>query len=210
MNCTIHDNTVLGSLYGFDLGGGIENAGTLLVTNGTVSGNRAERHGGGIANWSKGKTTLVNVTLTNNTADNDGDGDGDGGGVWNEGGLFSVKGTVLAGNHDLSLGAEKPDCFGKLASKRYNLVGNNAGCAIGKAKNLVGIPGGPINPLLGPLQNNGGPTMTHALLPMSPAKDGIPSRNCKDHKNKPLLTDQRGVPRPQGLGCDIGAVEQTP
>jgi hypothetical protein len=57
-------------------------------------------------------------------------------------------------------------------------------------------------PLLGPLQNNGGPTDTRALLPFSPAINHIPTQYCA------VRTDQRGVWRPQGAGCDIGAFEK--
>ena len=57
------------------------------------------------------------------------------------------------------------------------------------------------DPMLGPLQDNGGPTETHALLAGSPAIDEIPSENCE------VDSDQRGVPRPQGDGCDIGSYE---
>jgi hypothetical protein len=58
--------------------------------------------------------------------------------------------------------------------------------------------------MLGPLQDNGGPTETHDLLPGSPAIDAG-SMDCP-----PPDTDQRGVARPQGAGCDIGAVEYVP
>ena len=61
-----------------------------------------------------------------------------------------------------------------------------------------------LDPLLGPLQDNGGPTFTHALLPGSPAIDHIPAENCE------VTTDQRGVARPQGAACDIGAYELEP
>ena len=58
--------------------------------------------------------------------------------------------------------------------------------------------------MLGPLQDNGGPTETHDLLPGSPAIDAG-SVNCP-----PPATDQRGEARPQGAKCDIGAVEYVP
>ena len=59
------------------------------------------------------------------------------------------------------------------------------------------------NPQLGPLADNGGPTQTHALLPGSPAIDGV----AFDAPNDCPAADQRGVPRPQGAACDMGAVE---
>jgi hypothetical protein len=60
------------------------------------------------------------------------------------------------------------------------------------------------------LADNGGPTKTHALLRGSPAIDAIPVEECLDSEDMPLLTDQRGVQRPQGSACDIGAVEYVP
>jgi hypothetical protein len=67
---------------------------------------------------------------------------------------------------------------------------------------------------LGPLQDNGGPTMTHALLPGSVAIDQIPDADCVDADGQPLTTDQRGLPRPAGTTdpkkCDIGAFEVQP
>jgi len=62
----------------------------------------------------------------------------------------------------------------------------------------------------GGLSNNGGPTETVALLSTSPAINAIPVspiNYCTDLSGNPVTTDQRGVPRPQGTGCDIGAFE---
>jgi len=66
------------------------------------------------------------------------------------------------------------------------------------------------NPLLGPLQNNGGPTQTMALLPGSPAVDAGNPSGCTDGNGHLLTTDQRGMPRPDSEdtgGCDMGAYE---
>jgi hypothetical protein len=63
------------------------------------------------------------------------------------------------------------------------------------------------DPKLRPLQNNGGPTLTHALLPGSPAIDAAPLASCVDAQANPLVADQRGETRPQGGACDIGAYE---
>ncbi|MGB3051149.1 MAG: choice-of-anchor Q domain-containing protein [Polyangiales bacterium] len=57
---------------------------------------------------------------------------------------------------------------------------------------------------LGPLADNGGPTMTHALLPGSVAIDQIPVEDCLDADGAPLTTDQRGLPRPGSTMCDVG------
>jgi hypothetical protein len=69
---------------------------------------------------------------------------------------------------------------------------------------LVGTVASPIDAKLGPLQNNGGPTRTMALLPGSPA---LGAAACSDADGTPLTVDQRGLPRPQVTGCDIGAFE---
>ena len=101
--------------------------------------------------------------------------------------------------------------FGTFTSENFNLIGNNSGVTITPAhfSDQIGTPGSPINPLLGPLQNNGGPTLTRAFLSGSPAMD-------KGHSSG-LTTDQRGFPRTfdnpmipnatGGDGTDIGAFE---
>jgi hypothetical protein len=66
------------------------------------------------------------------------------------------------------------------------------------------------DPMLGPLQDNGGPTMTHALLPGSVAIDRIPPSLCVDADGQPLTEDQRGEPRPGRTMCDVGAFEVQP
>ena len=72
-------------------------------------------------------------------------------------------------------------------------------CSLNQGTDLSGVvkPG-----LQHPLKDNGGPTETHLLLPKSPAVDHILVGDCV------VITDQRGVARPQGVGCDIGAVER--
>ena len=63
-------------------------------------------------------------------------------------------------------------CLARLTSKNFNLIGNNSGVTImpAQSSDQIGTPGSPINPLLGPLQNNGGPTLTRAILSGSPAQ----------------------------------------
>jgi hypothetical protein len=74
----------------------------------------------------------------------------------------------------------------------------------------VEVTAGQLN--LGPLRDNGGPTMTHALLPGSVAIDQISEADCVDADGEPLTTDQRGEPRPEtgGTLCDVGAFELQP
>ena len=93
----------------------------------------------------------------------------------------------------------RPDCRGTLTSLGHNLIGDDTGCG------FAPVTGDLVNsvPLLGLLRDNGGPTFTHALLPGSPAIDAGDDARCPS-------TDQRGVPRPQGAACDIGAYERGP
>lgn len=209
---TIINSTINNNIAGED-GGGIFsfvgrasrglNKEPLMIVNSTASGNRAGDFGGGIANL--GKLIVDSATITNNVADENGEGVGNGGGIFNSHSA-KVKGSLIASNVDNSSGVEGPDCFPRLTSKGYNLVGNTKGCKIGKGKNLLGAETSPLNSLLGPLQANGGLTFTHALLAGSPAIDkGEPL--CKDQKKQLILADQRGVVRPQGAACDIGAYE---
>lgn len=183
---TLADSTVSDNVAR-DFGGGIENDFPSTLTNVTLSGNSAGFSGGGIDN-DEGKATLNNVTVTGNTADSNGDGSGGGGGV--AGGF--VRNTIMAGNSDGSLGLanQSPDCGG-ITSQGHNLVGKTTGCTFtAGAGDLLSV-----DPVLGPLADNGGPTFTHALLKGSPAIDGAGPGAAP--------TDQRGVPR----NPDIGAYE---
>ena len=184
-------------------GGGIENVGVLTATNSTISGNRATGDGGGIRNLGFDATAdLNNVTIAKNIADSDGDGHGDGGGIINSFGTVTLRNTVIGNNADT--GGEAPDCTGTLTSEGYNLVWNPSGCTIvgDTTGNLLGQ-----NPRLDTLSDNGGPTQTHALQSGSPAIDaGNPA--APGSGGACAATDQRGVVRPQGAACDIGAYER--
>jgi hypothetical protein len=113
-------------------------------------------------------------------------------------GIFRAEDSIFSGNGS-------NDFSGVLISEGYNLIQNTNGCTI-TGKNRTGDIYG-ADPLLGPLQDNGGPTWTHALLPGSPAIDAGSSGG--------LNTDQRGAPRPYDVpgipnaadGSDIGAFE---
>ncbi len=95
-----------------------------------------------------------------------------------------------------------------LVSLGHNLDSDGtSGLVNGANGDLVGTQASPIDSKLGPLQNNGGPTLTMALLPGSPA---LNVGSCVDANGSPVLVDQRGLPRPQGGGCDIGAYEFQP
>jgi hypothetical protein len=169
--------------------GGIFNdpVGVLTLTNTTISGNL----GNGLANG--GIMTLNNVTLTNNTSSSGG------GGIALFGGVTNIKNTILAGNHGP---ASSPDCSGSLTSQGYNLIQSTTGCRVTPTDNLIGL-----DPNLSPLQDNGGPSLTHALLPGSPAIDAGNPALPGSGGHACAATDQRGVTRPQNERCDIGAYE---
>jgi CSLREA domain-containing protein len=187
--------TVAGNETTASFGGGIANSGTatMSLTNVTLSGNRAEGDGGGIDQGIGGLLDLNHVTIAGNTTDISGD-TGGGGGIYNAGGTINLRSTIIARNHDRTSGptAESPDCGGAaLTSQRHNLIGDLTGCAFVASRGDKTK----INPRLGPLANNGGSTLTRALLAGSPAiKAG----------GRGVRTDQRGVPR---RAPDIGAYE---
>jgi CSLREA domain-containing protein len=186
-------------------GGGIYNnqlanyTNVLTATNSTISGNDAGRHGGGIYNIT-GTLSLYNATLAHNTADFDNDGTGDGGGVMQGSGTVALQNSILGANSDQ--GGQAGDCSGALLSQGYNLIQDSSGCTLTGTTDILGLP-----PLLGPLGDNGGPTLTHALLPDSPALDAGDPAGCRDAEGTLLADDQRGSPRPVGGACDIGAFE---
>lgn len=185
-NSLIANNTAATTLSASGgTGGGLGSSGlnTVLVVNSTISGNHSDDPGGGIARLSGGEITLNFVTITNNSASS-------GGGV--SGTIGSIKNSIVAGN---SAGAN-PDCSGTLNSDGYNLIGNTSGTTItgDLTGNILNV-----SAELAPLADNGGNTSTHALLPGSPAID---AGDCGA-----VAADQRGVARPQGSACDIGAFE---
>lgn len=191
---TIDSSTISGNRASGGNGGGINfgATGSLTITNSTITNNLATEDGGGIHLGST--ATIASSTITGNRADNDVTGSGNGGGASiGAGGSLTLQRTILGGNTDA--GAEAPDCFGGAASGGSNLVGNTTNCTY----TVDPTDKVEVSPQLGPLADNGGPTMTHALLTGSPAIDGV-TGTCE-------TADQRGVPRPQGTGCDIGAYE---
>jgi len=197
-NSTISGNSTLAD-QGVPYGGGVANTGTLTITNSTISGNGPffstySINGSGIANFSGGTLTIVNSTVSGNGFSDSSSGCG--GGIFTEGGSSTTsRSTIIALNN----GPTRPDVCGALTSQGFNLVGNNAGATITPVQpsDLIGTPGAPLDPLLGPLQYNGGPTFTRALQSNSPAvNSGDPNAPAQD---------QRGYYRADS--SDIGAFE---
>jgi hypothetical protein len=209
-NVTVSGNTATCTGGGCDaLGAGVLNNGTLTLTNVTVSGNTVTctgdnclARGGGIYDRPDSTLTLTNVTVSGNTVTCTGDNClADGGGLFNGVGTVTLTATIIA------LQLLGPDCatVGTITSNGFNLDSDNT-CSLSVVNGDK--PG--VDPLLGPLANNGGPTQTHALLTGSPALDMVQS-GCP-----PPTTDQRGISRPQNgdlsgtAFCDIGAYELVP
>ena len=188
----VTNSTFSGNSAGF--GGGIYSDGTLTTTNSTFSGNTASRGGGGIIN-SDGKVAITNSTFSGNTAPA-----GFGGGIDNSGGTVKLQNTILANS------ASGGDCSGAITDGGYNLADDST-CSFTGTGDMNNTAAG-LDP--GGLKNNGGPTQTIALQSTSPAIDAIPVSACTDVSGIQVITDQRGVFRPQGTGCDIGAFELIP
>jgi CSLREA domain-containing protein len=167
-------------------GGGIDHfGGHLTLTNDTLSGNAASDNGGGLYN--RGPAILTHVTLSNNTAN----GPDTGGNIFNDTAQIALQSTIVANSE------ADGNCFnsdGLVTSSGHNLDSGST-CGFGSPGDLTVT-----DPLLAPLHGNGGQTLTHALLPGSPAIDRADRLQCP-----PM--DQRGVSRPQGSSCDIGAYE---
>lgn len=214
--------STINSNQAFAQGGGISNSGTLTIINTTVSGNGAGGqhdgmpwgHGGGIFNMTNAVLTFTNSTLSNNAAARSGGGlDGGGGTITNstisgntasqEGGGISTTGGITIGNTILKAGASGANIFGNpgtVTSRGYNLSSDDGG-------GFLTATGDQINtdPVIGPLQNNGGPTFTHLPLSGSPALDaGDPAFT------PPPYEDQRGLLRVFNDRIDIGSLEVQP
>jgi hypothetical protein len=244
----ITNNTAGGTTPFEGFGGGVFNNGLLTIVSSEISGNTSLAFGGGIMNQGTGNLTLVNSTVSGNTGvqshgisndsgttmvlsnctiTNNSPSAGTGFGIQTFGGTAQVGNTIVAGNG----GAGGTDLQGNFTSQGNNLIGKSDGTngfTNGVNGDQVGTAGSPINPLLGALGNNGGPTQTHALLAGSPAieagNNAIVAADTLDldgdlNTAEPIPFDQRGTNFPRTLDSadanlvqtvDIGAYEAHP
>jgi hypothetical protein len=156
----------------------------MTVSHSTFSGNAAGL-GGGIYNLSTLGLSYATLDANSSGLDND---------TSAGPATLALTGTIVANS------TSGPNCVGPMSERRGYNLDSSTSCNFTKPTDLTGA-----NPLLGPLQDNGGPTPTAALLPGSPAMDrgGTAANGCP-------ATDQRGVTRPQGPACDMGAYELAP
>jgi hypothetical protein len=209
---TIIDSTISGNTATDD-GGGVlfdNTSAAFTVVNSTISGNTVlstNGQGGGI--WSRAAVaSITNSTITNNSTG----GDGRASGLYRRAGSVTLRNTIVAGNQS---NFTRPDVVADagtgIASSGYNLIGNPGSLAIfSQTGDQAGSAGLPLNPLLGPLANNGGPTQTHALLAGSPAIDGGNSSGSFNDQRGPgflRVVDLLAPNASGGDGADIGALE---
>jgi hypothetical protein len=219
---TLKNSTLSGNSASY-YGGGLENAGggTVTIIGSTISGNSASVFGGGVINGA-GPMTIVNSTIANNTAGYKGGGlfaegatalinvtiagnsSSWGGGVYSF--VLTLKNSILADNHAFAQGG---NCIleNPIVSAGHN-VSDDGTCALSGMGDSNNVAAGLA---AAGLQDNGGPTQTIALVTASPALNGVPvapTNYCTlADGTTPIVTDARGVYRPQGSACDVGAYE---
>jgi hypothetical protein len=195
-----------GASAGSAQGGAIYNAGDVTITNSTLIGNEAQsgkarpflalhgRASGGAVGNDGGTMSLSHVTIAGNAASHSGGGTV---GYFFGGGIFSTNGTLVLHDTIVANSPSGSNCFGTIIDGGHNISSDSSGnfTAPGSLNNT--------DPVLGPLADYGGPTPTMALLAGSPAIDAADTASCPE-------TDQRGIGRPFGAGCDIGAFDSSP
>lgn len=240
---TLVDSQILNN-YATEQGGGVWAASSLNVINSVIAGNVSDNHGGGfyIDLSSSNGLKLANTTISGNTASY-------GGGIYNNNDHVLAYNTTITDNHATITGGGYYARYGSIGiynsiisnntpveCTKYNLVlliwseiigqnGDIGGCQASQSPVNLIVPDGPTDSFLDPmLQNNGGGTLTHALLANSIAVDVgdnnyVPSESQFDYdangdgdKNDMMLTDQRGIGfnRIENYRVDIGAYEFDP
>jgi hypothetical protein len=180
---TLRNNTANGNGAGIFV-----HDGNLTLINSTIRGNIAGGSGGGIyASLNSGTSVNIqNSTIAYNHAST-------GGGITQTNATYAtynLTNTIIANNTGSNSG---PDCSGTMTSANYNIIENMTGCTISSGSNNLNV-----DPLLD--INLTGVMLVHMPLAGSPAINGGTSSGCPS-------TDQRGMDRPQGVACDIGAIE---
>ena len=217
------DSSTVVDNYSYVLGGGVgmftvydggSDYGYTNIDNSTITGNTAD-FGGNVgvvvvgepdASRNGGFTEMAvnDATITGGTA-------AFGGGFYSYASFSAISRTIISGN-EASYGAEAYTYYYSptVATDSYNLFGQNGNAGllgnIGAGTTDI-VPGAGVtidDILFTALSNTGGPTETHLLMAMGLAVDGVPAGACGP------VDDQRGLPRPSGDGCDIGAVELQP
>ncbi|MDX6588591.1 MAG: hypothetical protein QOI31_3064 [Solirubrobacterales bacterium] len=188
----IERSTFTENVAGTDGGGLRAGSARVIVKSSTFQGNEGVLGGGIVANDQPtgSDDSVVDLRWSTISQNNSGSGGGIGGA---DGGSFLSEGTVIDGN--MGLVATQTDCNAVVVSSGHNFVGNPNGCmGFNQGTDVLGNPA-----LLGPIADNGGPTLTMKPKGSSQAVDaggdGCPS------------FDQRLKPRPKGAACDIGSVE---
>ena len=200
---TIDSSTISNSTSWANDSGGLYNGGTLTMTNSTVSGNFALLLAGGVTN--AGTMTMVGCTVTNNSSSFS----NLIAGVINSGpSTLTIGNTIIAGNG----GDFTPNLIGTTTSMGYNIIGSLGTSGIDPIPvhgpgDQVGVADASVQ--LGVLQNNGGPTPTHALGVGSIAIDkGNSFTLAADQRSETRPCDQAGITNAAGGdGADVGAFE---
>ena len=219
---TIHSNHSAGNGGGLGVAVGLDNnlPNVVSIVGSTFSHNTADKHGGGVFLDTVNGNLLTHSTLTENQSDEDGSGFGYGGGIFVAQGSLKLLHSIVANNTDnTDLGPDITGFLGGTVEPRYSLIGTSRGNRLAEDPNKIrdsrgNIIGGlnfSIDPRLGPLAYNGGPTMTHAIQLGSLAKDAGNPNAVAGADGVPLF-DQRGAPfgRVVGGRIDIGAFEFQP
>ena len=170
-------------------GGGLYNSATATLENVTLSGNSSTTGGGINTAWGSGPITLTNVTLNGNSAPT-------GGGIYNGGAFVNGSVALTLKNTLLNKGSNGTNCYNFGGVGGDHSLSDDGSCGFSAGDNVTDL-------FLGPLANNGGPTLTHLPQPGSRAIDNGTDTGAP-------AADQRGIKRPQLAGIDVGAVEVVP
>jgi hypothetical protein len=190
---TILRSTISGNVSN-DVGGGIRSLGDMTITNSTISGNRSTGWHGGAIFQTDGDITITNSTIANNIGPDFAPSTlfiGQFGGSFVP--TLTLTNTIITGNQWYACERFASGTAANVVSGGNNLVQDGSCNPV--ASDLINGAA-----QIGPLADNGGPTLTHALLLGGPAIDAANDAACP-------ATDQRGITRPQGAHCDIGSYE---